>query len=291
MAIIVSDETRVLVQGITGHQGRQQTLAMKEFGTKIVSGVTPGRGGEYIHGVPVFDTVKEAVAKTNPNTSIIFVPGPHARDAVIEALDAGIKTIVVITEHIPVHDTIEFVEYSKIKGARIIGPNCPGIAAPGIAKVGIMSNSIFLKGHVGVVSRSGTLTYEIVNALSHSGIGQSTCIGIGGDPVIGTSFTEVLDLFEKDDDTHAIVLIGEIGGIAEEIAAQFIKEYVSKPVVAYIAGRTAPPEKRMGHAGAIIARGMGTADSKITALQKAEVSIARLPFEIPNLIKSRLMGV
>ncbi|MEM2943176.1 MAG: succinate--CoA ligase subunit alpha [Methanomassiliicoccales archaeon] len=291
MAIIVSHETRVLVQGITGHQGRQQTLAMKEFGTKMVSGVTPGRGGEYIHGVPVFDTVKEAVAKTNPNTSIVFVPGPHARDAVIEALDAGIKTIVVITEHIPVHDTIEFVEYSKIKGARIIGPNCPGIAAPGIAKVGIMSNSIFLKGHVGVVSRSGTLTYEIVNALSHSGIGQSTCIGIGGDPVIGTSFTEVLDLFEKDDDTHAIVLIGEIGGIAEEIAAQFIKEYVSKPVVAYIAGRTAPPEKRMGHAGAIIARGMGTADSKITALQKAEVSIARLPFEIPNLIKSRLTEV
>jgi succinyl-CoA synthetase alpha subunit len=291
MSIIISEDTKVIVQGITGHQGRQQTLAMKEFGTKIVGGVTPGREGEEVYGTPVFNTVRDAVLKTGANSSIVFVPAPYARDAVLEAIDAGIKTIVVITEHIPVRDTIEFIEYAKLKGARIIGPNCPGIASPGIAKIGIMSNSIFLKGNIGVVSRSGTLTYEIVNALSQSGIGQSTCIGIGGDPVVGTGFIDVLDLFERDDDTKAIVLIGEIGGIAEEDAAKFIDQHVSKPVFAYIAGRTAPQGKRMGHAGAIVARGKGTANSKIEALERAGAIVAKLPFEIPQLVKNYLKGV
>jgi succinyl-CoA synthetase alpha subunit len=284
MSTILNKSTRLLVQGITGHQGTFNTGQMLDFGTKVVGGVTPGRSGETVLGLPVFDTMEEAVKITKANTSIVFVPAPFARDAVMEAIDSGIKTIVVITERIPVKDSIEFIQYARLRRTRIIGPNCPGLASPGKAKVGIMPNSILSKGGIGVVSRSGTLTYEIVSALSETGLGQSTCIGIGGDPVIGTNFVEALALFEKDRETNAVVMIGEIGGIAEEEAAEFIERKMSKPVYAYIAGRTAPVGKRMGHAGAIIARGRGTAQSKISALEKAGARIATFPAEIPKII-------
>ena len=284
MSTILTKSTRLLVQGITGHQGTFNTGQMLDFGTKVVGGVTPGRSGETVLGLPVFDTMEEAVKITKANTSIVFVPAPFARDAVMEAIDSGIKTIVIITERIPVKDSIEFIQYARLRRARIIGPNCPGLASPGKAKVGIMPNSILSKGGIGVVSRSGTLTYEIVSALSETGLGQSTCIGIGGDPVIGTNFVEALALFEKDRETNAVVMIGEIGGIAEEEAAEFIERKMSKPVYAYIAGRTAPVGKRMGHAGAIIARGRGTAQSKISALEKAGARIATFPAEIPKII-------
>jgi succinyl-CoA synthetase alpha subunit len=272
MSTILTKSTRLLVQGITGHQGTFNTGQMMDFGTKVVGGVTPGRSGETVLGLPVFDTMEEAVKITKANTSIVFVPAPFARDAVMEAIDSGIKTIVIITERIPVKDSIEFIQYARLRRARIIGPNCPGLASPGKAKVGIMPNSILSKGGIGVVSRSGTLTYEIVSALSETGLGQSTCIGIGGDPVIGTNFVEALALFEKDRETNAVVMIGEIGGIAEEEAAEFIERKMSKPVYAYIAGRTAPVGKRMGHAGAII------------ALEKAGARIATFPAEIPKII-------
>lgn len=285
MAIWVDENIRLLVQGITGHQGFFHTKAMQEFGTNIVAGVTPGKGGEIVHNVPVYDTVDEAMEK-KPNASIVFVPAPYAKDAVMEALDAGIKLVVVITENIPFHDAMEFVHYSIYKKARIIGPNCPGIASPGKAKVGILPNLIFKEGSIGVASRSGTLTYEIVNALSQNGIGQSTCVGLGGDPVIGSTFIDALEAFEKDNETSAIVLVGEIGGTAEEEAAEYIEEKISKPVYAYIAGRTAPPGKRMGHAGAIISGKRGTAESKIKALERAGVRIARFPYEIAELIKN-----
>jgi succinyl-CoA synthetase alpha subunit len=284
MATILTKNTKVLVQGITGHQGTFNTGQMMEFGTRVVGGVTPGKGEETVLGLPVFDTMADAVKETGANTSIIFVPAPSAKDAVLEAIDSGIKTIAIITERIPVRDSIEFIQFAKLRGARIIGPNCPGLASPGKAKVGIIPNSIFLKGKIGVVSRSGTLTYEIVNALTEAGLGQSTVIGIGGDPVIGTSFVEALDLFERDDETEAIVLIGEIGGTAEEEAAEFIESHMSKPIYAYIAGRTAPPGKRMGHAGAIIARGRGTAQSKIASLEKAGVRVASIPADVPKTI-------
>jgi len=284
MATILTKNTKVLVQGITGHQGTFNAGQMMEFGTKVVGGVTPGKGGETVLGLPVFDTMVEAVKETGANTSIVFVPAPFARDAVLEAIDSGVKTIAVITERIPVRDSLEFIQYAKLSGTRIIGPNCPGLASPGKAKVGIMPNSIFSKGKIGVVSRSGTLTYEIVNALTEAGLGQSTVIGIGGDPVIGTSFIEALSLFEKDGETDAVVLIGEIGGTAEEEAAEFIESRMSKPAYAYIAGRTAPPGKRMGHAGAIIARGRGTAQSKISSLEEAGVRVASIPAEVPKII-------
>jgi succinyl-CoA synthetase alpha subunit len=284
MATILTKNTKVLVQGITGHQGTFNTGQMMEFGTRVVGGVTPGKGEETVLGLPVFDTMADAVKETGANTSIIFVPAPSAKDAVLEAIDSGIKTIAIITERIPVRDSIEFIQFAKLRGARIIGPNCPGLASPGKAKVGIIPNSIFLKGKIGVVSRSGTLTYEIVNDLTEAGLGQSTVIGIGGDPVIGTSFVEALDLFERDDETEAIVLIGEIGGTAEEEAAEFIESHMSKPIYAYIAGRTAPPGKRMGHAGAIIARGRGTAQSKIASLEKAGVRVASIPADVPKTI-------
>ncbi len=284
MSTILKKSTRVLVQGITGHQGAFNAGQMMEFGTKVVGGVTPGKGGETVLGLPVFDTVAEAVRKTRANTSIVFVPAPFAKDAVMEAVDGGIGTIAVITERIPVRDSIEFVQYAKLRGTRIIGPNCPGLASPGKAKVGIMPNSIFSKGTVGVVSRSGTLTYEIVNALTEAGLGQSTVIGIGGDPIIGTGFVDALRLFERDRETESVVLIGEIGGTAEEEAAEFIKRRMSKPVFAYIAGRTAPQGKRMGHAGAIIARGRGTAQSKIEALEAAGVAVASVPAEVPKIV-------
>ena len=285
MAIWADENIRLLVQGITGHQGRFHTKAMMEFGTKIVAGVTPGKGGQEVHGVPVYDSVEEAM-EMKPNASIVFVPAPFAKDAVIEALDAGIKLIVVITENIPFHDTMQFIHYAIYKKARIIGPNCPGIASPGKTKIGIFPNVIFKKGNIGVASRSGTLTYEIVNALSKEGLGQSTCVGLGGDPIIGSTFIDALKAFEKDDETHAIVLVGEIGGTAEEEAAEYIEANVSKPVYAYIAGRTAPPGKRMGHAGAIISGKKGTAESKIKAFEKAGVKVARFTHEIAKLIKN-----
>lgn len=285
MAIIVDEKTRVLVQGITGHQGTFHTKEMLRFGTKVVAGVTPGKGGAEVHGVPVFNEVKEAVDETGANTSLVLVPARFAKDAIIEAIDAGIRTIVVITEHIPFHDTIEIVHYARYKEVTMVGPNCPGVASPGKAKVGIFPNHIFREGNIGVASRSGTLTYEIVDSLSREGFGQSTCVGLGGDPVTGLNFVEVLEMFERDEETRAIVMVGEIGGVAEEEAAEYIQDHISKPVFAFIAGRTAPPEKRMGHAGAIISRGRGTAKSKIEALRKAGVAVAEFPDEIAKLIK------
>ncbi|MCD6411010.1 MAG: succinate--CoA ligase subunit alpha [Thermoplasmata archaeon] len=285
MAIIVDEKTRVLIQGITGHQGTFHTKEMLRFGTKVVAGVTPGKGGAEVHGVPVFNEVKEAVDETGANTSLVLVPARFAKDAIIEAIDAGIRTIVVITEHIPFHDTIEIVHYARYKKVTMVGPNCPGVASPGKAKVGIFPNHIFREGNIGVASRSGTLTYEIVDSLSREGFGQSTCVGLGGDPVTGLNFVEVLEMFERDEETRAIVMVGEIGGVAEEEAAEYIKDHISKPVFAFIAGRTAPPEKRMGHAGAIISRGRGTAKSKIEALRKAGVAVAEFPDEIAKLIK------
>jgi len=284
MAIWVDRNIRLLVQGITGHQGQFHTKAMKEFGTKIVAGVTPGKEGMVVHGVPVYNSVEDAM-EMEPNASIIFVPAPFAKDAVIEALDAGIKTIVVITENIPFHDAMQFVHYGIYKKARIIGPNCPGIASPGKSKIGIFPNQIFKEGRIGIASRSGTLTYEIVASLTSFGLGQSTCIGLGGDPITGSTFIDALKEFEEDNETDAIVLIGEIGGTAEEDAAEYIERHISKPVYAYIAGRTAPPGRRMGHAGAIIMGGKGDAKSKMEALKKAGAKIAKFPIDIARLIR------
>ncbi|RLI59275.1 MAG: succinate--CoA ligase subunit alpha [Candidatus Asgardarchaeum californiense] len=285
MSIFVDEKNKVVVQGATGHQGVFHIGEMLNFGTKVVAGVTPGKAGQEVHGVPIFDSVQDSVDETDANTSLVLVPARFAKDAVFEALDANIKTVIVITENIPFHDAMEFVHYAKYKNAILIGPNCPGIASPGKTKIGILPGSIFLEGDIGVASRSGTLTYEIVNSLSEKNIGQSTCVGLGGDPIIGTSFIDALDAFEKDKDTKAIVLVGEIGGTAEEDAAEHIKKHISKPVFAFIAGRTAPPGKRMGHAGAIIARGKGTAQSKIEAFKKAGVKLARFPTEMADLVK------
>ena len=288
MSVLVDGDTRVLVQGITGHQGTVHTVQMKAFGSKVVAGTTPGKGGQTVDGVPVFDSVEEAVATTGANASCIFVPAPFARDAFLEAVDAGIRLAVVGTEHIPFHDMLTMYHYARLRGARIIGPNCPGIAAPGKAKVGIIPNVVFRPGRVGVVSRSGTLTYEIVSGIKDVGLGQSTCLGLGGDPVVGTSFVDALPWFEEDPDTDVIVMVGEIGGTAEEEAAEYIHHHLDKPVVAYIAGRSAPPGKRMGHAGAIIARGRGTAESKVRALEGAGVRVAQFPYEIPGLVAQLL---
>ena len=285
MSVLVGEETRVVVQGITGHQGTLHTRGMLAFGTKVVAGVTPGRGGGTVEGVPVFDAVEDAVRVTGANASCIFVPAPFAKDALFEAVDAGVPLAVIITEHIPFHDMLDMLYYARAQGTRIIGPNCPGLASPGKAKVGILPNVIFRPGRVGVVSRSGTLTYEMVNSVSEAGFGQSTCIGLGGDPVNGTTFVDALELFQKDAGTDAIVLVGEIGGVAEEEAAEFIEAKVTKPVVGYIAGRSAPPGKRVGHAGAIITRGRGTAESKVQALTKAGVRMARFPYEIPDRVR------
>ena len=285
MSIFVDEKNKVVVQGATGHQGVFHIGEMLGFGTKVVAGVTPGKAGQEVHGVPVFNNVGDAVDETGANTSLVLVPARFAKDAVFEALDSGIKTVVTITENIPFHDAMEFVHYAKYKDAVLIGPNCPGIASPGKSKIGILPGSIFLEGNVGVASRSGTLTYEIVNSLKEKGIGQSTCVGLGGDPIIGTTFIDALDAFEKDKETKAVVLVGEIGGTAEEDAAEHITEYISKSVFAFIAGRTAPPGKRMGHAGAIIARGKGTAASKIKAFEKADVKLAKFPTDIADLVE------
>ena len=273
-----------MVQGITGHQGQFHTHAMLEFGTKVVAGVTPGKGGATVEGVPVYDSVREAVERRKANASIIFVPAPYAKDAAIEAIEAGLKLVVIITERIPFHDCLELMPYARSRECTIIGPNCPGITTPGQAKMGIMPNHIFKTGDAGVISRSGTLTYEIVNAMTQAGHGQSTCIGIGGDPIIGTSMVEALRLFERDRGTRRIVLVGEIGGTSEEDAAEFIRKHVSKGVVAYVAGRTAPPGKRMGHAGAIIQGNKGTAESKVAAFADAGVPVAEYPADVARLL-------
>ncbi len=288
MTVLVDHETRVVVQGITGHQGTTHTRQMKAFGTQVVAGVTPGKGGSEVEGVPVFDSVRDAVARTRANASCIFVPAPYAKDALVEAVDAGVRLCTVVTEHIPFHDMLVMYHYAKAQGTRIIGPNCPGIAAPGKAKVGIIPNLVFRPGRVGVISRSGTLTYEIVNGIKEHGLGQSTCIGLGGDPVVGTSFVDALPLFEQDPETDLLVMVGEIGGTAEEDGADYLKHHFSKPVVAYIAGRSAPPGKRMGHAGAIITRGRGTAETKVAALEAAGARVARFPYEVPDLVAQLL---
>lgn len=285
MAVIINEETKILVQGITGNQGRFHTKSMLLSGSKVVAGVTPGKGGMEVEGVPVFDTVEEAVAKTGANASILFVPAPFVRDAAFENIEAGLNPVVIITEHVPVHDTLEILSFASLKNVRIIGPNCPGLISPGKCKMGIMPTHIFREGDVGIVSRSGTLTYEIAYQITRSGLGQSTCIGMGGDPLVGLTYIDALKLFEEDDQTKAIVLIGEIGGAMEEEAASFIIKNIRKPVVAYIAGKTAPPEKRMGHAGAIVSGSSGSAEGKIRALREAGIPVADLPFNIPEILK------
>ena len=273
MAVLVNRDTRVVVQGITGAQGALHTRACIEYGTRIVAGVTPGKGGQAFEGVPVFDLVSQAVRESEADTSLIFVPPAFAADAIMEAAEAGIKLIVCITEGIPVLDMVQAVRYVRARGARLIGPNCPGIITPGECKIGIMPGYIHKAGVVGVVSRSGTLTYEAVWQLTQHGLGQTTCIGIGGDPVNGTSFIDCLEEFQKDSRTEGIVMIGEIGGTAEEDAAQYAKDLVTKPIVSFIAGRTAPAGRRMGHAGAIISGGKGTAAEKIAALRAAGIHV------------------
>jgi succinyl-CoA synthetase alpha subunit len=286
MSILVDKNTRLLIQGITGREGEFHTRQMLDYGTEVVAGVTPGKGGMEVAGVPVFNTVKEAVKATGANISIVYVPARFAPDAMYEAADAGISLIVCITEGIPTLDMIKVKAYLDQKGARLIGPNCPGVITPGQAKVGIMPGHIHQPGSVGVVSRSGTLTYEVVYDLTTNGLGQSTCVGIGGDPILGSDFIDILTLFEEDAATEKVVLIGEIGGTDEERAADFIASEMTKPVVAFVAGRTAPPGKRMGHAGAIIQGGTGTAAEKIAALEAVGVKVARYPGEIPGLLVS-----
>lgn len=284
MSILVDENTRVLVQGITGREGGFHTEQMLAYGTNVVSGVTPGKGGQSVHGVPVFDTVAEAMDKTEANAAMIFVPPRFAAEAILEAAEGGIELIICLTEGIPVNDMVLVRRYLDIHGTKLIGPNTPGIISPGKAKLGLMAGYIHRKGSVAVMSRSGTLTYEAVNQLSQGGIGQSTCIGIGGDPIIGLSFIDLLALFEEDQQTEAVVLIGEIGGNAEEQAARYIADKFTKPVVSFIAGRTAPPGRRMGHAGAIVTGGMGTATAKIAALNEAGVTVVESPAQIGSAI-------
>jgi len=288
VSIFIDKNTRLVVQGITGRDGAFHTKQMIDYGTAVVAGVTPGKSGEAMHGVPVFDSVAQAVEATGANTSVIYVPAGFAADAVYEAAAAGIQLIVCITEGVPALDMVEAVPYVRARGARLIGPNCPGLISPDKAKVGILPGRICKPGPVGVVSRSGTLTYEAVDALTRAGLGQTSCVGIGGDPVIGTNFVDCLAAFEADPETKAVVMIGEIGGTDEETAALFIKEKMTKPVIGFIAGQTAPPGKRMGHAGAIISGGSGTAAEKIKALGEAGVPVARIVSEIPALVQKAL---
>ncbi len=280
MSILIDKKTRLVVQGITGSEGSFHTKQMVEYGTKVVAGVTPGKGGTKFEGIPIYNTVEETVNEQKANTSVIFVPPPFAADAILEAANTGIKVIICITEGIPTSDMVEVYNYIKHKDVVLIGPNCPGVISPGKAKVGIMPGFIHKKGTIGVVSRSGTLTYEAVKQIVDVGLGQSTAIGIGGDPVIGSKFTDIIAKFSDDKDTEGIVMIGEIGGTAEEEAAVYIKKNVKKPVVGFIAGRTAPPGRRMGHAGAIIAGGKGTAAEKMAAMKKAGISVVESPAEI-----------
>ena len=289
MGVIIGEDTTAIVQGMTGKQGSFHTRLMLDFGTRIVAGVTPGKGGTQVHGIPVYDTVQAAIAKHKPDTSIIFVPAPSALDAVLEALNNGIKTVIIITEHIPIKDAINLMARAAETNATIIGPNTPGVITPGKCKLGIMPSQIFETGNVGVVSRSGTLTYEIAASLTKKRMGQSTCLGIGGDPITGLNFTEALELFKDDPQTSAVVIIGEIGGNMEELTAEYIEEKrYPKPVVAYIAGRSAPPEKHMGHAGAIIVGKTGAAQSKIEAFGKAGVSVAEKPSDVAELLAMAL---
>jgi len=290
MSILIDKSTRVIVQGLTGKEGTFHAKACAEYGTKIVGGVTPGKGGTTHEGWPVFNTVRDAVEKEGANATVIFVPPPFAADAIMEAADAEVPLIVCITEGIPVIDMTRAMIVVREHGARLIGPNCPGMCTPGHGKIGIIPYQIFKPGPVGFISRSGTLTYEVVALLTEAGIGQSTCIGIGGDPIIGSTFADYLELFESDPDTKAVVMCGEIGGSDEEDAAEFIKT-MSKPVVAFISGRTAPPGKRMGHAGAIISGNTGTAQGKVAALQAANVPVADTIFEIPDLVKKALSAL
>ena len=288
MSILVDKSTRVVVQGITGKEGSFHATQCKAYGTQVVAGVTPGKAGQEVEGIPVFNTVREAVAKTRCDTSLIFVPPPFAADAILEAADAGIRRVICITEGIPINDMVRVKRALRDRETRLIGPNCPGIITADECKIGIMPGFIHKKGRVGVISRSGTLTYEAVNQITNLGLGETTCIGIGGDPIIGTGYIDLLGLFEKDPDTEAVVMIGEIGGDAEEKAALFIKEQVRKPVIGFIAGITAPPGRRMGHAGAIITGGKGTAADKMAALEAAGVRVVKNPADIGETVKAAL---
>jgi succinyl-CoA synthetase alpha subunit len=289
MSILIDENSKLVVQGMTGRDGSFHTKKMVEYGTNVVAGVTPGKGGNEVDGIPVFDLVAEAVEASGANTSIMFVPETFAADAIYEAIDAGIGLIVVITEGVPVQEMNRIYRYATENGSRFVGPNCPGVISPGKSMVGIMPARIHEPGRIGVVSRSGTLTYEIVYNLTRAGLGQSTCVGIGGDPVIGTDFLDCLEMFEADSETDGVVLIGEIGGDDEERAAEYVQAEMSKPVVSFIAGRTAPPGKRMGHAGAIISGGKGTAESKRDALTAAGIAVADTPSQIPDLMKEALV--
>lgn len=288
MSILINKNTKLIVQGITGRDGGFHASKMKEYGTNIVGGISPGKGGSVVNGIPVFDTVEGAVKVTGANASVIFVPARFAADAILEASYAGVELVVCITENVPVKDMINVMPVLKKNGTKLIGPNCPGLITPGESLIGILPGSIFKKGNIGLISRSGTLTYEVVNLLTESGLGQTTCVGIGGDPVAGLYFLDLLEMFENDPETHGVALIGEIGGDAEEQAAAFIKSKMTKPVVAFIAGQTAPPGKRMGHAGAIISSGSGTAEEKIKAFNEAGVPVVKEPSEIPGILKGKL---
>lgn len=288
MSILINKDTKVIVQGITGRDGAFHTSKMKDYGTNIVGGISPGKGGSDVGGIPVFNTMEEAVKATGANASVIFVPAPFAGDAILEASYAGVELVICITEGVPVQDMVKVTPVLKQNGTKLIGANCPGLITPGESLIGILPGGIFTPGNIGFISRSGTLTYEVVNMLTEAGLGQTTCVGIGGDPVSGLYFRDLLEMFEKDPATTAVVLIGEIGGDAEEQAAKFIKEKMKKPVVAFIAGQSAPPGKRMGHAGAIISSGSGTAEEKIKAFAEAGVPVAKEPGEIPGLVKQKL---
>ena len=287
MSILINKETRLVVQGITGRDGGFHASKMKAYGTHVVAGTSPGKAGEMAEGVPVFNTVRDAVTQTGANTSIIFVPAAFAKDAMMEAADAGIELIVCITEGVPTLDVIEAYRYATLKNAKLIGPNCPGLISPGKSLMGIMPSMIFKEGNTAIISRSGTLTYEVVYNLTANGMGQSTAVGVGGDPIVGLYYQELLEMFQNDPETDTIALIGEIGGDAEERAAEYIRKHVTKPVAAFIAGQQAPPGKQMGHAGAIISSGSGTAAEKIAAFEAAGVPVAKEPSEIPALLKNR----
>lgn len=288
MSILVNKDTKLVVQGITGRDGQFHAGRMKAYGTQVVAGTSPGKGGTEVDGIPVFDTVEEAVKATGANASIIFVPAPFAADAILEASYAGVDLVIAISEGVPILDMIRVTPILKQNGTKLIGPNCPGLITPDEALLGILPGMIFKKGNIGLMSRSGTLTYEVVNMLTENDMGQSTVVGIGGDPVAGLYYIDLLEMYQNDPETEAIVLIGEIGGDAEEQAAEYIAKYVTKPVVSFIAGQTAPPGKRMGHAGAIISSGAGTAEEKIKAFAKAGVPVAKEPSEIPGLLKEKL---